>query len=95
MITGQEHTRDYRYGRKYAGFPFCTTCGINVYNNLYGPPQQVLDQFPGDVRERSMQKVRKNLNLQPINVRVLDGVDRTSLLVKRHDGGTEGYVLDP
>lgn len=95
MISGWEYTRDYQYGRRYTGFPFCATCGIHVYNNLYGPARQVLNQMPADMRAKAMEMVTKNLTLQPINVRVLDGVDLSSIKVKRRDGGTEGYVLDP
>lgn len=35
----------------------------------------------------------KNMALQPVNVRVLDGVDLKLLKIERTDDGTEGYVL--
>lgn len=38
--------------------------------------------------------VRKNLNLQPVNIRAFD-VDLEMLELKRTDEGTEGYELVP
>ena len=37
---------------------------------------------------------RKNMDIQPVNVRALDGVDLRGLEVQRSDEGTEGYDLD-
>lgn len=79
--------QEYQYGRKFMGFPFCSTCGVHVYMVVYGPPQQVVDRLPEDKKEF----VRKNLDLQPVNVRVLNGVDLGTLDIKRSDNGTDGY----
>lgn len=35
------------------------------------------------------------MNMQPLNVRALDGIDLSSLHINRSDVGTEGYELDP
>jgi hypothetical protein len=69
------------------GFPFCSTCGVHVYMVVYGPPQHIVDRLPEDKKEF----VRKNLHLQPVNIRVLDGVDLGTSNIKRSDIGTEGY----
>ena len=72
------------------GHPFCRTCGVHVYMNVYGPPQQVVDQLP----EEKKAMVRKNLDMAPVNVRVLDGIQLDALPVARTDEGTEGYETD-
>jgi len=90
-IHGREHTREYKYGSGYGGWPFCATCGVNVYANVYGPPQSVLDAVPVERKERAMAVFRRNMSLQPLNVRVLDGVDVTKLNVVRNNVGTDGY----
>ena len=38
--------------------------------------------------------VAKMLDMQPVNVRALEGVDLKKLKIVRSDEGTEGYVLD-
>jgi hypothetical protein len=38
--------------------------------------------------------VAKMLDIQPVNVRVLEGVELATLVVVRSDEGTEGYSLD-
>jgi len=88
---GREHTQEYRWGNKYGGSPFCTTCGVNVFANVYGPPQSVLDAIPPARKERAMALYHKNMNLQPLNVRALDGINLGELDVAKHNTGTEGY----
>jgi hypothetical protein len=39
--------------------------------------------------------VAKMLDIQPVNVRVLEGVDLAGLSVVRSDEGTERYALEP
>ncbi|KAB5566242.1 glutathione-dependent formaldehyde-activating gfa [Coniochaeta sp. 2T2.1] len=89
-VTGAEHLTDYRFGRKFMGHPFCRVCGVHVVMNVHGPPQEVVDQLPDERREM----VRRKLDVKPINVRVLDGVDLLLLEVERTDEGTEGYETD-
>jgi hypothetical protein len=90
LLSGQENTQDYSFGRKFNGFPFCKTCGIHVYQNLYGPPKSVVEAMP----ESRRQAVQKMLDMQPINVRVLDGFDLDRCEIKREDEGTNGYEIE-
>ncbi len=58
--------------------------------NVHGPPQAIIDRLPAE--RRAM--IKKNLDLQPVNVRLLGGLDLRTVEVKRTDEGTEGYKLD-
>ncbi|KAK3313321.1 hypothetical protein B0H66DRAFT_628999 [Apodospora peruviana] len=94
-IHGREHTFEYLYGRKFNGTAHCKTCGVAVFSNVYGPPLSVFDSLPAERKERVMAVYRKNMALQPLNVRAIDGLDIELLQIKRTDEGTEGYVLPP
>lgn len=87
LLKGHENTKEYRFGSKFNGFPFCRTCGINVYQNLYGPPLPVIDSMP----EERKALVRQMLDIKPLNVRVFEDVVLSDCNVKRVDQGTEGY----
>lgn len=71
----------------------CKTCGVTVFNNVYGPPVSVFDSLPPERKEKVLEMYWKNMALQPLNVRALDGVDLESLEIERTDEGAEGYVL--
>ncbi|EPE10835.1 glutathione-dependent formaldehyde-activating enzyme [Ophiostoma piceae UAMH 11346] len=86
-LSGTDNVQDYRFGRRFMGHPFCKTCGVHVYMNVYGPPQQVIDRLPEEKKEM----IRKNLDMAPVNVRVLDGIQLDGLTVARTDEGTDGY----
>jgi hypothetical protein len=73
----------------------CKTCGVTVFSNVYGPPLSVFDRLPPERKERALQVYHKNMALQPLNVRTLNGVDVGALQIERTDEGTEGYVLPP
>ncbi|KAM7208278.1 hypothetical protein V8F20_001256 [Naviculisporaceae sp. PSN 640] len=94
-IHGREHAFEYRYGNKFNGIAHCQTCGVVVFTNVYGPPISVFDQLPAERRERALAVYWKNMALQPVNVRVLDGVDLGALPIQTTDEGAEGYVLPP
>lgn len=79
--------QDYRFGRQFNGFPFCKTCGLHVYQDLYGPPQHIVDSMP----EQRKEVVRKMLDIKPLNVRCFDEVDLEGWGVQRSDEGTAGY----
>ena len=72
------------------GHPFCTTCGVHVYMNVYGPPKSVIDRLPEERREM----IRKNLDLKPVNIRVLEGIELEHLNIERSEEGTDGYEQD-
>ena len=93
-IDGKEHTQDYLLGRGWSGAPFCKTCGVHVFGNVYGPPQDFIDNVPEDKRDIFMTMVRKNTSLQSLNVRTFDNIDLTKIVVKQDDVGTEGYALN-
>jgi hypothetical protein len=44
--------------------------------------------------ESRRQAVQKMLDMQPINVRVLDGFDLDRCEIKREDEGTNGYEIE-
>ncbi|KAK1757777.1 Mss4-like protein [Echria macrotheca] len=94
-IHGREHTFEYRYGSKFNGIAHCRTCGVVVFTNVYGPPLSVFDRLPAERKERALAVYWKNMALQPVNVRVLDGVDLGALTIQKTDEGAEGYVLPP
>lgn len=93
-IHGREHTFEYRYGSKFSGSTYCSTCGVHVFTDVYGPPLSIFDKVPPERREHVMSVYRQNMNMQPLNVRAFNGVDLGSLQIKRTDEGTEGYKLD-
>ncbi|KAL1900656.1 hypothetical protein Sste5346_002381 [Sporothrix stenoceras] len=87
-----QHTRDYKFGpRRFMGHPFCTTCGAHVFMNVYGPPAEVVARLSPEKQEL----VRQNLDVMPVNVRILDGIQAHlgHLKVTRSDEGTDGYVI--
>jgi hypothetical protein len=89
-IQGREMTQDYTFGRRFNGHPFCKVCGVHVFMNLYGPPKELVHGWP----QQRQEMVAKMLDIQPINVRVLEGMELAALTVVRTDEGTEGYTLD-
>ncbi|KAK3373080.1 glutathione-dependent formaldehyde-activating enzyme [Lasiosphaeria ovina] len=92
-LYGKEHTFEYQYGRKYIGLVYCKACGVNVYNTVYGPPLSIFDSVPPERKEHVMAVYRKNLAVQPLNVRTIENLDLASVRVEKSDEGTEGYVL--
>ncbi|KAK0634164.1 Mss4-like protein [Immersiella caudata] len=92
-VHGRENTFEYLYGRKFNGEAHCKTCGVLVFNNVYGPLISVFDSLPPERKEVVLGIYWKNMAMQPLNVRVLDNVNFESLDVNRADEGTEGYVL--
>ncbi|KAF4871689.1 Centromere protein V [Colletotrichum siamense] len=88
-IVRKERTQEYQFGRRFNGAPFCRTCGVHCFGNLYGPPQSIVDRLPDAKKEF----VRKQLEIQPLNVRVLNEVDWEELEIKWANEGTEGYAL--
>ena len=93
-IYGREHGFEYLTGRKFGGVVFCETCGVHVFTNIYGPPISIFDKLPPERKERALEVYHKNMQLQPLNIRAMEGVELSSLNIKRNDEGTEGYALD-
>lgn len=50
----------------------------------------MIDRLP----EAKKEFVKQQLEIQPVNLRVLDGVEWSELAVERMDEGTDGYVLE-
>ncbi len=65
-----------------------------MFTNVYGPPLSVFDALPPERKEAVLVVYWKNIALQPLNVRAFEGIDVSSLEVKRNDCGTQGYLLD-
>lgn len=94
-IHGREHGFEYLSGRKFAGSVACRTCGVSIFSNIYGPPISVFDKLPPERKEIVLAIYHKNMEMVPLNVRAMEGVDLDSLQIDRTDEGTEGYELDP
>ncbi|KAK1496635.1 glutathione-dependent formaldehyde-activating enzyme [Colletotrichum tamarilloi] len=88
-IVGKDQALDYQFGRKFNGSPFCRTCGVHCFGNLYGPPKELVAKLP----EARQEFVRKQLEIQPLNVRVLEGLEWDSVNIEWSNDGTEGYVV--
>ncbi|PYH87038.1 hypothetical protein BO82DRAFT_360164 [Aspergillus uvarum CBS 121591] len=81
--------REYRFGRQFTGHRFCGVCGVQLYMHLHGPPAAVAARLSPEKQEL----VRRNLDVVPVRVPVLDWVEWEAIRVEREDEGTEGYVL--
>ncbi|KAJ0309427.1 hypothetical protein COL5a_001598 [Colletotrichum fioriniae] len=88
-IVGKDQALDYQFGRKFNGSPFCRTCGVHCFGNLYGPPKELVAKLP----EAKQEFVRKQLEVQPLNVRVLEGLEWDSVNIEWSNDGTEGYAV--
>ncbi|OHF02895.1 glutathione-dependent formaldehyde-activating enzyme [Colletotrichum orchidophilum] len=88
-IVGKDQTQDYQFGRKFNGSPFCRTCGVHCFGNLYGPPKEIIARLP----EAKQEFVRKQLEVQPLNVRVLEGFEWGTVDIEWSNDGTEGYSV--
>lgn len=92
-IHGPSNTFEYLCGRRYNGAAHCKTCGVLVFNKVYGPPVSVFDRLPPERREVVLAAYHKNLAMRPLNVRALDDVDIRALKVHRVNEGTGGYEI--
>lgn len=74
------------FGRKMAAQHFCSKCGVNVYTELLGPPKELVATW-SDARKAM---VAKKLDLCPINLRALNGVEWDNLnITSEYDGADE------
>jgi hypothetical protein len=92
-IYGRDHGFEYLVEPKFGGRVHCRACGVHVFSNIYGPPISVFDKLPPERKENALRLYNKNMQLQPLNVRAMEGVDLSSLEVLREDSGTAGYKL--
>lgn len=67
---------------------------VSVFGSIYGPDPSVFDKLAPERRAVVLEVYHKNMALQPVNVRTIEGLDLSSITVERSDEGTEGYVLD-
>lgn len=72
----------------------CKTCGVFMFSRIYGPPISIFDKLPPERLPIVMENYVKNMNMQPVCVRVFDDVDMATLKIEYDDCGTEGYTLD-
>ncbi|KAH8897493.1 glutathione-dependent formaldehyde-activating enzyme [Thozetella sp. PMI_491] len=95
-IHGKEHTAEYMKAPSWDSKAFCRTCGVSMFANIYGPPEgeSFFNKVPEERREHVLGVYRKNMSMQPLQVRALDGIDIDSLQVTKKNTGTEGYELD-
>ncbi|KAL5086186.1 hypothetical protein Trisim1_009516 [Trichoderma cf. simile WF8] len=95
-IYGRDQVFEYLTGGKFTGSTYCKTCGVHVFSNIYGPPISVFDKLSPERKERALAVYHKNMAMQPLNVRAIEGakVDTFQPLIKREDEGTDGYELD-
>ncbi|KAK6084989.1 glutathione-dependent formaldehyde-activating enzyme [Seiridium cupressi] len=88
--SSDSNASTYASGQGFSGSRFCKHCGVKVFSDLYGPPAELVATWP----EARQAMVARKLNIKPLNVRALEGVDWDQLQVQRSDEGTEGYVVD-
>ncbi|KAH8201940.1 hypothetical protein TruAng_003932 [Truncatella angustata] len=88
--TSDAEAATYAWGSKFSGLRFCRHCGVQLWSDLWGPPAEVVATWP----EARQQMVKRKLNIKPLNVRVLEGVEWDQIEIQRSDEGTEGYVVD-
>ncbi|KAK8052483.1 glutathione-dependent formaldehyde-activating enzyme [Apiospora rasikravindrae] len=94
-IPASSSENSFAYGGRYGGgSSHCKTCGVFVFDEVVGPPISVFDNVSPERREHLLGVYHKNMSLQPLNVRCVEGVDLGSLDIQRLDEGTEGYTLD-
>lgn len=93
-IHGKENTFEYLWNAKLGGPAMCKTCGVHMFGNLYGPPISAFDKLPAERLPIVIEIYAKNMNMQPICVRVMDDIDMSTLKIDYDDCGTEGYKLD-
>ncbi|KAF3762730.1 hypothetical protein M406DRAFT_264248 [Cryphonectria parasitica EP155] len=93
-LRGMEDTFEYKKAPGYSGISHCKTCGVMVFSNIYGPPISIFDKLPAERKELALAVYHKNLNLKPLNVRTVEGLDLGSITIERTDEGTDGYALD-
>jgi hypothetical protein len=65
-------------------------CLLTRYVVVFGPPKELVATWP----EARQQMVQRKLQVHPLNVRMLDGVEWDKINIQRSDEGTEGYVID-
>lgn len=78
-VTGIEHLIDYSFARRFLKHYFCGNCGTATHFKVIGPPKEVQDRWSDEVREKN----RKNFDLLPVNLHVLDRVEWEELKVER------------
>ncbi|OAA75086.1 Mss4-like protein [Akanthomyces lecanii RCEF 1005] len=93
-IHGKENTFEYLWNAKMGGPAMCKTCGVYMFWRIYGPPISFFDKLPPERLPIVMDNYAKNMNVQPVSVRMLDDVEMETLKIDHDDCGTEGYTLD-
>ncbi|KAJ3176253.1 hypothetical protein HDU87_005468 [Geranomyces variabilis] len=92
-VQGAVDLTGYRFGRKMLEHKFCSTCGVNMYIAVLGPPKEIVDTFS----EARKEMVRKKLDCVCVNIRALDMDEDEwdSLKIKRErDDSDPAYVVD-
>jgi hypothetical protein len=54
----------------------------------------MFDTLPPERKETALKLYHRNMQLQPLNVRAMEGVNLSILEINRSDLGTVGYELD-
>jgi hypothetical protein len=101
QIHGRENGWEY-YGlraelgaMKMGSVVHCKRCGVQVFTNIYGPPITVFDKLPPERKAYALEVYHKNMTLQPLNLRSIQGFHQLlseGLKIKRSDEGTGGYA---
>ncbi|KND87080.1 hypothetical protein TOPH_08254 [Tolypocladium ophioglossoides CBS 100239] len=85
-IRGREHAVEYLHGRKYRSGSHCGTRGVSVFGTQYGPPLRVFDSVPPERLEHVMSVYHKDMNMSPLNVRAIKGLDLASIQINGSEG---------
>lgn len=57
---------------------------------IHGPPKEIVDTWP----EARKELIKKNVNLFPVNLRVMNDVEWDELKIERSKEGAVGYVVE-
>jgi hypothetical protein len=83
----------YQCGKKYSLQQFCGICAVPVLFRVIGPPPEIVARM-----SEKMKAYRDAIvQVQPVNLHVLDGVEWEQLKVKKEKGGKEDepkYVVN-
>lgn len=81
-VEGKDNLTNYLFGTKLFGKHFCKTCGIVLYNRIIPITEEEISQMP----EGQANFVRGSLNMMPVNLRVINGLNVKDLNVTQFDG---------
>ncbi|KAI0022668.1 glutathione-dependent formaldehyde-activating enzyme [Xylariomycetidae sp. FL0641] len=90
VVEGEENLSVYFFAIKFGGKAFCKYCGVFVYNAIQPLPEERLEAFPAEMRDKAGGRIAEALALMPVNLRIIEGLDVNDLNVEHCDGYSIG-----